>query len=230
MALATNNTDYYGLNGNSNDAIGGNNGTDTGITYSSGNGKIGQGAGFALVSVSHINTSIALNYTNTSAFTWGVWCNMSDNVSGYVLTSNVLPGVGNMFVSLIKDVTSGKMTFQIGKSGTGVTNCTAGTGYTTGNWEYYVMTYDGANNMELFRNGSSTATASYSNGAAGSTGSGFYMGYANNATNYITGALDEVSLWTRVLSGTEITQLYNSGNGFAYPYTGVNPNFLSLMV
>ena len=36
---------YYKLDGNSNDSIGSNNGTDTSITYSVANGKIIQGAG-----------------------------------------------------------------------------------------------------------------------------------------------------------------------------------------
>ncbi len=34
---------------------------------------------------------------------------------------------------------------------------------------------------------------------------------------YLNGALDEIGLWTRVLTSTEVTQLYNGGAGLAYP-------------
>ena len=46
MALRDNIVAYYKLDGNSNDSVGTNNGTDTAITYSVANGKINQGAGY----------------------------------------------------------------------------------------------------------------------------------------------------------------------------------------
>ena len=35
------------------------------------------------------------------------------------------------------------------------------------------------------------------------------------------GTIDEVGVWGRVLSASEVTALYNSGAGVAYPFTGV---------
>jgi len=51
---------YYDLEGNSTDQVGSNDGTDNNITYSSGNGYFGQGAGF-----NGTNSYIALG-TNTN--------------------------------------------------------------------------------------------------------------------------------------------------------------------
>ena len=34
----------------------------------------------------------------------------------------------------------------------------------------------------------------------------------------LNGALDELGLWTRALSATEVEQLYNEGNGLAYDW------------
>lgn len=38
-------------------------------------------------------------------------------------------------------------------------------------------------------------------------------------SNFHDGLIDEVGLWDRVLTSGEITQLYNSGNGLAYPFS-----------
>lgn len=65
---------YY-FEWNSNDSIGSNNGTDTNITYSTGNGKITQGAGFNGTS-SWINIWNGLNSTMTgSAWSIVIWWN-----------------------------------------------------------------------------------------------------------------------------------------------------------
>lgn len=37
-------------------------------------------------------------------------------------------------------------------------------------------------------------------------------------TNYCDGVIDEIGLWSRALSQSEITSLYNGGSGFAYPF------------
>src|SRR5262249_31508245 len=38
-------------------------------------------------------------------------------------------------------------------------------------------------------------------------------------THYFNGAIDEIGVWNRALTSTEITNLYNSGAGLAYPLT-----------
>ncbi len=47
MAIGDNLNAYWKLQGNSNDEINSNTGSDTGVTYSTDNGKIDQGAGRA---------------------------------------------------------------------------------------------------------------------------------------------------------------------------------------
>lgn len=59
-----------------------------------------------------------------------------------------------------------------------------------------------------------------------------------NSTNngsfprYFDGAIDEVGIWSKALTGAEITSLYNAGAGLAYPFSSgatQNSNFLSFM-
>jgi len=45
----------------------------------------------------------------------------------------------------------------------------------------------------------------------------FNIGARNSATQYTNGIIDEVGIWDRVLTSTEITELYNSGVGKQYP-------------
>jgi len=44
------------------------------------------------------------------------------------------------------------------------------------------------------------------------------MGIRNGGSNYMTGSIDEVGIWERALSSTEVTTLYNGGSGLQYPF------------
>src|ERR1051326_1866471 len=72
---------YWRFEGNSNDSKGSNNGSDTSITYSSGNGNFGQGAGFNGSSSKIVitdNSSLHL----LSAFTILGWIKASGTLNG----------------------------------------------------------------------------------------------------------------------------------------------------
>lgn len=56
------------------------------------------------------------------------------------------------------------------------------------------------NNTNQFRIGATTAADNFT------------------ATNLFSGSIDEFNVWNRVLTPTEITELYNSGSGKFYPY------------
>lgn len=51
------------------------------------------------------------------------------------------------------------------------------------------------------------------------------------AYDFVDGILDEIGIWDKILTPTEVTELYNSGNGLAYPFSGdvtVSPSTLTL--
>lgn len=49
---------------------------------------------------------------------------------------------------------------------------------------------------------------------------GSFNDSANNGTvGNFHGAIDGLSIWDKILTQSEITQLYNSGNGKHYPFT-----------
>ena len=93
--------------------------------------------------------------------------------------------------------------------------------YLTANTMYHiVVVYKGVsfgtNNLLFYVNGSlvSTKTA----GMVYSTAKPFVIGADGDTTaRYYNGMIDEVGIWNRILTATEVTELYNSGSGKQYP-------------
>lgn len=83
-------------------------------------------------------------------------------------------------------------------------------GISLNTWNHLVMTYDGAA-IRLYHNGTLVGTQSAS-GFITSTSESFYMGdLLFGGTNfYLNGQLDDVALWSKGLSGVEVTALYNA--------------------
>lgn len=85
-------------------------------------------------------------------------------------------------------------------------------------WHHIVCTYDDAGDRQarIYVDGSLNATGSASVGSLLSQSSQILL-LAKHSTqdNHFKGLLDELNIWNRVLNGTEIAQLYSSGNGLA---------------
>ena len=92
----------------------------------------------------------------------------------------------------------------------------------TTDWYHIFITYDsGTARMDTYVNGTSVVNATSSNtaGTSGSYVQGFYLGrYGDGGASITNSKIDEVGVWSRCLSSTEISQLYNSGLGLAYPF------------
>lgn len=92
---------------------------------------------------------------------------------------------------------------------------TSTTSINTNAWVMCTITYDGTN-IKVYVNGTLENTgASYSGNLTGSTG---VIGANDGVGNNWTGSLDEIGIWSRTLTSTEITALYRSGNGIQYPF------------
>jgi hypothetical protein len=93
----------------------------------------------------------------------------------------------------------------------------------TSTWYFIVAWHDAAGNTINISVNNGTANSTATSGSFGTQGSGeFTIGsYNANQTTLWTydGRIDEVGLWKRVLTSQERTDLYNSGAGFAYPFT-----------
>ena len=205
MALQDNLVAYYKLDGNSNDSVGSNNGTDTSITYSLANGKIDQGAGFTISPRSIIVSGSNVGISGSSPRTVCFWAKV---ISGTSLLGWGLESAGLLFVLQL----SGTNYYFYGNN----RDINTGVAYDN-NWNFHCVTYDGTT-LKWYLNNSIIASQALS---LNTTDTPLSIGSANrNNTGYnYNGLIDEVGIWSRALSSTEVGELYNSGAGLTYPFT-----------
>jgi hypothetical protein len=206
--LLTNIAAYYLFSGNSNDATGnGVNGTDTSMTYSGTCGIIGNGACFNGTTGGINETGGALlpsMSTGSMSFWFKTSSASNQNFAGFACAA-----------------TPSGCVYNFGINGGTVTmyglNSPAAT-YANGNWHQVVMTWTGSAGT-LYIDGSSVNTNA---GFTWSASQYLYIGGINTGagwTQMMNGSMDEMGLWTRVLTAAEVTSLYNSGAGFQYPFS-----------
>lgn len=223
MALTTNLVAYYKLDGNSNDATGnGHNGTDTSMTYSATNAVINTAGQFSGSGKILIPDNAA--FDGTTAVTMAAWVNFS-SLTGQQQIFAKSPANSAAYMILYKTATN-HLACTVdtdAHSIVGTATLTTATRY------HCVQTYDGSV-LTLYLNAATDGTpASYAGAMTPGTGSVGIGVLGDNATQFAIGTIDEVAWWSRALSSTEITQLYNSGNGLAYPFSAANGNFLAFM-
>ena len=93
----------------------------------------------------------------------------------------------------------------------------------TGTWHYVAMTYDGTN-LRGYLDGSLVAGPTAESGSGvGTCGDPNYTSvgaiHSGSYMQFMDGEIDESSVWSRALSASEISQLYNSGSGVQYPFS-----------
>jgi hypothetical protein len=106
--------------------------------------------------------------------------------------------------------------FQVGNGTWGTVSST----YTAGTWHHIVGTWDGST-VRLYKDGSAVGTP-VSKASVTYTSTGFSLGryYGDTiSAQMFDGQIDEVAIFNRALSSTEVTALYNSGNGNQYPFS-----------
>jgi hypothetical protein len=204
---------YYKLDGNSNDAHGSNNGTDTSITYSLVNGKIDQGGGFVTATPSYV--SLPAGVRQSGSFTFSAWIKPNTltptNAEAYLICEW---GASNR--NYIIQQYNSTLNFLTGNGGSLQNTTISGGTLTVDTWQHVACIRDGTT-CKIYLNGSEVATnnGSYSGGA---TTLNVKLGADNNnnAGYGFGGAIDEVGIWSRALTSDEITKLYNNGNGLTY--------------
>lgn len=97
----------------------------------------------------------------------------------------------------------------------------------SGAWHYIVATHSDTNGTALYWDGNlvdynSSATSTLTTTTAFEYYIGRFNGSLTASTNYwFNGKIDEVGLWNKVLTSTEVTALYNGGAGYTYPFFGL---------
>jgi len=226
MALATNLVSYWKMDessGNAADSVGSNTLTNSSATY--GTGKINNGGIFSGSSQYMYNSTVP----NTGAGAWSTsyWIKTSTSYNnngdhwGWG-TSSTKRGIGGYFSS-----TTNKIAWNAYGGGGNVVSANA---LNDNNWHFVCITYDGTY-VKMYVDNASVVTSSpvTLNIASASNTTRLGRQWYDSGGNYFTGSIDEVGIWSRVLSATEVSQLYWNGSAHQYPFNNDKMSVINFM-
>jgi hypothetical protein len=192
---------YWPFNGNANDESGnGNNGTVNGPTLTSDRFGNANSAYSFNGNTIDINSGSQFEITQTSQLTVNFWYYTTSTASPVHFLGKRSTTVGNLNWQFAYNIGSGEGIVFNGALG----GCSTGSQITTGQWEMLTGVYSNGN-WTVYRNGSyvTTATANVQN----DLGNILKIGNSGSAQPFY-GKLDDISIYNRVLTPTEITQLF----------------------
>lgn len=231
MALIDNIISYWKMQGDSTDEVTTNDGTDLNATYSTGNGKIDQGVGFAGTGDINFTNNAGLKPTSLTVNLWIKTSDATDQSINENFNESGGPVSGWRFW-----MSGTTLAFDWGND-TGATLGTnygraavAITGLNDGTFRMITAVYDDSiDTGTIYMDAVSRASYNtYTGGIVYDASTAFQM--ADGALGKYVGAQDEVGYWSRALSGAEITQLYNAGAGLQYPFASSLKNLMLLGV
>lgn len=190
------------------------------VTYATGkinNGAIFSGSNYLSVS----NTAVQNVSVGISDFTVSCWVKITtnnNNLDGIITFSDRDRGLR---------LSSTNFEFFMNNASVGIVSISSAM---TTNTFYHLVIIRNGSTFTFYKNGTSVGTQTDSTSYEAAVGT-FNIGLSRVAlARYMTGCVDETGVWLRALTAAEVTQLYNSGAGLQYPFTGSNTtNFFNLM-
>ena len=204
---------YYTGDNTPNDILGNYNGTLlNGATY--GTGIISNGFSFDGVNdyVDFGNGFPIINGDLTISFWFkGVWNGPS---AGGV---ERMGGSGLRGLQFGPNFTNDGLIFYVAPTSTTLKSLTYlhGTSFDSNSWHHCVAVLSTSNYMRIYLNGTQVAETTTSIPTTHTQSSSLSLTFCGR--NLLNGVSDEIGIWNRVLSPTEVTELYNSGSGKQYP-------------
>ncbi len=151
----------------------------------------------------------------TDTWTWIGWINTSDT-SGHIMSSNGAVETEGVGIRLI----SNKLNVN---SGAGASTRVLGSSTTTiddGEWHFFAVVYDGTNGQIFVDNGGPEVNTSWDPYI--SAESLHLSRRGDTGTDYIDARIDEVAIYNRSFSSSEVIEFYNDGDGISYRYFPIN--------
>lgn len=199
--------------------------------FSYGTGLIGTNC---MACGSNSNTSMIAPYVNTGSYdgpakfdpdsdwTISFWVKSSDPHSrGGMSDYNIFNiGFSNKYWALVSNTSDDSMSLWL-VDPAGNTEKTTSISPWNGAWHLIVIRNDTGNGgvtLDLDAGTTTTSATDFSSAdwSTGTTGTcKIEWGYAGFGGGSITADMDQISFWTRVLTDSEVSTLYNSGSGYA---------------
>jgi hypothetical protein len=229
VALTDNLVSFWSLDeasGNALDAHGSNTLTETSGTIASATGKVSGARDFEAGDTEHFeiadNASLS---TGDIDYTIAAWVQLESLATGTIAAKFGTTGNQREW-RFYYDATASRFRLSVSPTGASAGTVTASADTfgvpSTGTWYHVVAWHDSVNNLVgISVNGGTADTTAHATGSINGTAA-FTVGVRlDPAADYWDGLIDEVGFWKRVLTSSERTELYNAGNGLAYPFGGV---------
>lgn len=207
---------YHTADNTPNDALGVANGTLTnGATYAT--GKINNG--FSLDGVNdYVSLGVVSAYNfGTGSFTISCWAYLtSDTYFKALLGIGGYSDTVNGFTIYVKPTQKVEVWRRVDSGGTYTTiGSTADNSFTLNAWHHVVLRRN-SGTIDIFIDNTKTNIATGATYSLGSATGTSLIG-DNGFSLPMPGKIDEIGVWGRDLSDSEVTELYNSGSGKQYP-------------
>jgi hypothetical protein len=196
---------YWGFNGDANDEHGSNDGTVSGATLQQ--VKLGTGA-YSFDGNDYINLGDKFDadeFTTSGVFTVAHW--FKTTIGGIILSKKyswysgkILTTNGNYYLTTWST------------SGSGVSIADTSNDYRDGKWHLGVAVFNNTT-ATIYIDGVLKASDSTYVSWSRNTTENTCIGGRQDLQEMFNGLIDNVTIWDRALSSTEVTELYNSGDG-----------------
>lgn len=217
-SLVNGQVSYWKFDGDATDEIGQNDGTNNGATYTS-SGKINGAYSFD-------GSNDYINLGNDSSITTGLESGFTISLWVYPTNLGTIQRLidndysDNSFFFLIRD--NQKIRIAINKSNTWYEYTTSFT-IPENQWTLLTWIFDGSDGTsKIYKNLTEESTTLISN--PDFSANDVLIGRKGQSSEqFFNGLIDEPAIWNRALTQSEITALYNSGDGLQYPYEVLGP-------
>ena len=189
----------YPLDGSPADLSGNYNGVQTNVTYPVGEFDL---AGAFNGSSSSISVTNSIKSTFTGNFSASVWAKPTSVALASQAILDFFEGAG---IGCKLQIDSSKVRF-ISYNGSSYDILNTSSILSNNVWYNFVLTKS-SNNYELFTNGVSVGTLT--SNTATETSNPFGIGYSTQNGQYFNGSIDQVRIFNKAISASEVTTLYN---------------------
>lgn len=218
-SLLTSLVGYYKLDevsGTRFDFYSSNNLTDVATVLQDASGVVNQAAIFDRTAEEELEASADTIYDGFGDFSISLWLKTTSADNGMVCSKYNSANGDGIYIGINGDAAN-KASFSISSnSGTEYVVVKNTTNINGGAWQHILVTRTG-NTVKIYYNGSDQTTAVSSAGTVDAniavSGINFKIGGAIVSAHNLTGSVDELGIWTKVLSANEISDLYNGGAG-----------------
>jgi hypothetical protein len=198
---------WYAMEGNGNDASGsGNNATNNGVTFvlDRFNNTNSAGSFDGISSYLQVATPTFI-FSQSTDFTYSFWIKKQTQPSAGIVMMTGSSVSGN-FCTLIQGTTNQVFGTNMQQSPWFYTNCP----HTLNIWDHYVATYN-SGVMKLYKNAVYQSTITNTSTTALSANLPLFIGKGFGGGNFL-GLIDDVGIWNRELTQTEISALQSGCN------------------